>query len=342
MENTEINIKNWKSLIKPGKLDVNLSDDKSYAKIIAEPLEKGYGLTLGNSLRRILLSSIRGTAVTAIQIDGVLHEFTSIKGVREDVTDIVLNVKSLALKSNSEGSKKLILNVKGPGVIKASNITPINEIEILNPDLVICNLDENTQFHMEMTVGNGKGYVSADLNKPEEPPLGLIPIDSLFSPVKKVSYSVSTAREGKALDYDKLIMEVETNGSISAEDALAYSARIFQDQLSMFVNFDEPQEVAISETPKEPEFNRNLLRKVDELELSVRSMNCLKNDNIIYIGDLVQKSEGEMLRTPNFGRKSLNEIKEILNGMSLYLGMEIPNWPPDNIAELSKKLEESI
>ena len=342
MENAEINVKNWKSLIKPGKLDVNLSEDKSYAKVIAEPLEKGYGLTLGNSLRRILLSSIRGTAVTAIQIDGVLHEFTSIKGVREDVTDIVLNVKSLALKSNSEGSKKLILDAKGPGVIKASNITPVNEIEILNPDLVICNLDENTNFHMEMTVGNGKGYVSADFNKPEEPPLGLIPIDSLFSPVKKVSYSVSTAREGKALDYDKLTMEVETNGSISAEDALAYSARIFQDQLAMFVNFDEPQEVAINEAPKEPEFNRNLLRKVDELELSVRSMNCLKNDNIIYIGDLVQKSEGEMLRTPNFGRKSLNEIKEILNGMSLYLGMEIPNWPPDNIAELSKKLEESI
>ena len=342
MENTEINVKNWKSLIKPGKLDVNLSEDKSYAKIIAEPLEKGYGLTLGNSLRRILLSSIRGTAVTAIQIDGVLHEFTSIKGVREDVTDIVLNVKSLALKSNSETLKKLILDAKGPGVIKASNITPVNEIEILNPDLVICNLDENTHFHMEMIVGNGKGYVSADLNKPEEPPLGLIPIDSLFSPVKKVSYTVSTAREGKALDYDKLTMEVETNGSISAEDAIAYSARIFQDQLSMFVNFDEPQEVAITEKPKEPEFNRNLLRKVDELELSVRSMNCLKNDNIIYIGDLVQKSEGEMLRTPNFGRKSLNEIKEILNGMSLYLGMEIPNWPPDNIAELSKKLEESI
>tara|TARA_B100001057_G_scaffold472928_1_gene536741 strand:- start:2001 stop:3029 length:1029 start_codon:yes stop_codon:yes gene_type:complete len=342
MENTEINPKNWKSLIKPGKLDVNISEDKSYAKVVAEPLEKGYGLTLGNSLRRILLSSIRGTAVTAIQIDGVLHEFTSIKGVREDVTDIVLNVKSLALKSNSEGSKKLILDAKGPGVIKASNITQVNEIEILNPDLVICNLDENTNFHMEMTVGNGKGYVPADFNKPEEPPLGLIPIDSLFSPVKKVSYSVSTAREGKALDYDKLTMEVETNGSISAEDAIAYSARIFQDQLAMFVNFDEPQEVSITEAPKEPEFNRNLLRKVDELELSVRSMNCLKNDNIIYIGDLVQKSEGEMLRTPNFGRKSLNEIKEILNGMSLYLGMEIPNWPPDNIAELSKKLEESI
>ena len=189
METANVNLKNWKSLIKPGKLDVNLNDDKSYAKIVAEPLEKGYGLTLGNSLRRILLSSIRGTAVTAIQIDGVLHEFTSIKGVREDVTDIVLNVKSLALKSTSEGSKKLILDAKGPGIIKASDITKINEIEILNPDLVICNLDENTNFHMEMTIGNGKGYVPADLNKPEEPPLGLIPIDSLFSPVKKVSYS---------------------------------------------------------------------------------------------------------------------------------------------------------
>ena len=342
MENLDVNVKNWKSLIKPGRLDVQLSDDKAYAKVIAEPLEKGYGLTLGNSLRRILLSSIRGAAVTAIQIDGVLHEFTSIKGIREDVTDIVLNVKTLALKSSSENAKKLILDVKGPGVIKASDITSIPDIEILNPDLVICNLDENTNFHMEMTVDTGKGYVPSVMNKPEEPPLGLIPIDSLFSPVKKVSYSVSTAREGKALDYDKLIMEVETNGSISAEDAVAYSAKIFQDQLNMFVNFEEPQELPPRELPTEPEFNKNLLRKVDELELSVRSMNCLKNDNIIYIGDLVQKSEGEMLRTPNFGRKSLNEIKEVLTGMSLYLGMEIPNWPPDNIAEMSKKLEEVI
>ena len=342
METTQVNTKNWKSLIKPAKLDVQLSEDKSHAKIIAEPLEKGYGLTLGNSLRRILLSSIRGSAVTAIQIDGVLHEFTSIKGIREDVTDIVLNVKSLALKSTSEEPKKLILDAKGPGEIKASNITPVADIEILNPDLVICNLDEKTNFHMEMTVGSGKGYASAEINKPEEPPLGLIPIDSIFSPVKKVSYSVSTAREGKALDYDKLTMEVRTNGSISAEDAVAYSARIFQDQLSMFVNFEEPEETVIRDKPAEPEFNKNLLRKVDELELSVRSMNCLKNDNIIYIGDLVQKSEGEMLRTPNFGRKSLNEIKEVLTGMSLYLGMEIPNWPPENIAELSKKLEEAL
>ena len=342
MENISVNDKNWKAMIKPTKLDIQLSEDKTKAKIIAEPLEKGYGLTLGNSLRRILLSSIRGSAVTAVQIDGVLHEFTSIKGVREDVTDIVLNIKSLALKSQTEVPKKLVLDVKGPGEIKANKITESSDIEILNPDLIICHLDENTKFHMELTVNSGKGYVSAELNKPEDPPLGLIAIDALFSPVKKVSYSISTAREGKALDYDKLTMEIETNGSISAEDAVAYAARIFQDQLSMFINFNDPKEVITQEKATEPEFNRNLLRKVDELELSVRSMNCLKNDNIIYIGDLVQKTEGEMLRTPNFGRKSLNEIKEVLSGMSLYLGMEIPNWPPDNIAEMSKKLEEAI
>ena len=342
MESISANDKNWKAMIKPTKLDIQLSEDKTKAKIIAEPLEKGYGLTLGNSLRRILLSSIRGSAVTAVQIDGVLHEFTSIKGVREDVTDIVLNIKSLALKSQTEVPKKLVLDVKGPGEIKANKITESSDIEILNPDLIICNLDENTKFHMELTVNSGKGYVSAELNKAEDPPLGLIAIDALFSPVKKVSYSISTAGEGKALDYDKLTMEIETNGSISAEDAVAYAARIFQDQLSMFINFNDPKEVIIQEKSTEPEFNRNLLRKVDELELSVRSMNCLKNDNIIYIGDLVQKTEGEMLRTPNFGRKSLNEIKEVLSGMSLYLGMEIPNWPPDNIAEMSKKLEEAI
>ena len=336
------NDKNWKALIKPSKVDVKTHDSKSIATITAEPLEKGYGLTIGNSLRRIMLSSIRGSAVTAIQIDGVLHEFSSIKGVREDVTDIVLNVKSLALKSHSEGPKKLILDASGPGEIKANKILKNPDIEILNPDFTICNLDEGTKFHMELTVNSGKGYVPANLNKIKDPPLGLIAIDSLFSPVKKVSYSVSTAREGKALDYDKLTLEIETNGSIAADDALAYAARIFQDQLSMFINFDEPKEAIPQQKPVEPEFNKNLLKKVDELELSVRSMNCLKNDNIIYIGDLVQKTESEMLRTPNFGRKSLNEIKEVLGSMSLYLGMEVPNWPPENIAELSQKLEENI
>ena len=341
MENTNIN-QNWKALIKPNKLDIQSNEDKSATTVTAEPLEKGYALTIGNSLRRILLSSIQGSAITALQIDGVLHEFSSIKGVREDVTDIVLNVKSLSIKVMSQESKKLILDAKGPGVIKAKDIQPNPDVKILNPELVICHLDENTKFHMEMIASTGKGYKPADKNKKEDAPLGLIAIDSLFTPVKKVSFTVENAREGKSLDYDKLVMNVETDGSLAAEDAVAYAARIFQDQLSLFVNFDEPQEIEKKTKSTELEFNKNLLRKVDELELSVRSMNCLKNDNIVYIGDLVQKTEPEMLRTPNFGRKSLNEIKEVLNSMSLFLGMEIPNWPPDNIAEMSKKLEEAI
>jgi DNA-directed RNA polymerase subunit alpha len=341
MENTTV-AQNWKSLIKPNKLNIENNDDKSVTTITAEPLEKGYALTIGNALRRILLSSVQGSAITAIQIDGVLHEFSSIKGVREDVTDIVLNVKLLSIKVMSDGPKKLILDAVGPGIIKAKDIQPNSEVEILNPDLVICHLDENTKFHMELIANSGKGYFPAEKNKADDAPLGLISIDSLFSPVKKVSYKVENAREGKALDYDKLVMKVETDGSVSAEDAVAFAARIFQEQLSLFVNFDEPKEVEKKPQITEPEYNKNLLKKVDELELSVRSMNCLKNDNIIYIGDLVQKTEPEMLRTPNFGRKSLNEIKEVLNSMSLYLGMEIPNWPPDNIAELSKKLEDSI
>ena len=341
MQNPIIN-HNWKELIKPGKLNIQNNEDKSLTTVVAEPLEKGYALTIGNSLRRILLSSIQGSAITAIQIDGVLHEFSSIKGVREDVTDIVLNIKSLSIQVMSEGPKKLILDAKGPGEIKAKDIQENPEVKILNPELVICHLDDNTKFHMELIANRGKGYRPAEKNKTDDAPLGLIAIDSLFSPVKKVSYTVENAREGKSLDYDKLVMNIETDGSLPAEDALAYAARIFQDQLSLFVNFEEPVEIEKKPQTTELEFNKNLLRKVDELELSVRSMNCLKNDNIIYIGDLVQKSEGEMLRTPNFGRKSLNEIKEVLTGMSLYLGMEIPNWPPDNIAELSKKLEEAI
>ena len=332
--------KNWKELIKPSKIDIQASEDKKFAKIVVEPLERGFALTLGNALRRVLLSSIQGTAVTAIQIDGVLHEFSSINGVREDVTDIVLNIKSLSLKLNTNGPKKLILDVKGPGEITAKMINPNPDIEILNPDQVICNLDENSKVYMEFVVNTGKGYVSADKNREKDSPLGLIPIDSVYSPVKRVSYNVSNTREGLSIDYDKLTMEIETNGSVASDDCLAFAARILQDQLSLFVNFDEPKEVVVQPTQSEPEFNKNLLRRVDELELSVRSMNCLKNDNIIYIGDLVQKTEGEMLRTPNFGRKSLNEIKEVISGMSLYLGIEIPNWPPENISELSKKLED--
>jgi len=342
MESNTVISQNWKTLIKPSKLDIKSSVDKSSSVVVAEPLEKGYALTLGNALRRILLSSIQGSAVTAVQIDGVLHEFSSIQGVREDVTDIVLNVKSLSFKILSDGPKKLILDAKGPGEIRAKDIEVNADVKILNPDLIICHLDENTKFHMELTAKSGKGYVPAEKNKAEDSPLGLIAIDANFSPVKKVSYTVENAREGKSLDYDKLVMNVETDGSLTAEDAVAFAARIFQDQLSLFINFDEPKEIEKKPQAVEPAFNKNLLKKVDELELSVRSMNCLKNDNIIYIGDLVQKTEPEMLRTPNFGRKSLNEIKEVLNSMSLYLGMEIPNWPPDNISELSKKLEENI
>ncbi len=327
MENTTIVDKNWKALIKPDKLEITSNDDKTIAKVVAEPLEKGFGQTIGNSLRRILLSSIQGAAVTAIQIDGVLHEFSSIKGVREDVTDIVLNVKNLAIKSSSTSTKKIILDIKGPKEVKAKDITLVPEIEILNPEQTICNLDEKTNFHMELMISTGKGYVAAPKNKNEDSPLGLISIDSLFSPVKKVSFTIENTRAGSALDYDKLVMTVETNGTVAAEDAIAYAARIFQDQLSLFVNFDEP--VEIESKPK-----------TVELELSVRSMNCLKNDNIIYIGDLVQKTESEMLRTPNFGRKSLNEIKEVLGVMSLYLGMEVPNWPPENIEELARKVED--
>ena len=341
MENVLLK-QNWKSLIKPSKFNIKNNDDKTIATVTAEPLEKGYALTIGNSLRRILLSSIQGSAITSLQIDGVLHEFSSIKGVREDVTDIVLNIKLLSLKIHSAGPKKLILDVKGPGEIKAKDMQPNAEVEILNPDLILFHLDDNTKFHMELIANTGKGYRPADKNKIEDAPLGMIAIDSLFSPVKKVSYSVENAREGKSLDYDKLVMNVETDGSVLAEDAVAFAARIFQDQLSLFINFEEPKEIEKKPQVTEPEFNKNLLKKVDELELSVRSMNCLKNDNIIYIGDLVQKTEPEMLRTPNFGRKSLNEIKEVLNSMSLYLGMEIPNWPPDNITELSKKLEENV
>ena len=339
MQNTIIN-DNWKNLIKPNKLNIQNSDDKSITTVIAEPLEKGYALTIGNSLRRILLSSIQGSAITAIQIDGVLHEFSSIKGVREDVTDIVLNVKLLSIQVMSDEPKKLILDVKGPGEVKAKDIQTNPDVKILNEDLVLCHLDENTTLHMELVASRGKGYRPSEKNKNEDAPLGLIAIDSLFSPVKKVSYTIENAREGKSLDYDKLVMTVETDGSLPAEDAVAYAARIFQDQLSMFVNFDEPAEVEKKIQTTELEFNKNLLRKVDELELSVRSMNCLKNDNIIYIGDLVQKSESEMLRTPNFGRKSLNEIKEVLTHMELNLGMSVPDWPPENIDELAKKYED--
>ncbi len=336
--------KNWTELIKPQQLEFEPGmDPKRKASVVAEPLERGFGLTLGNALRRVLRSSIQGAAVTSVQIDGVLHEFSSVAGVREDVTDIVLNVKAIALKMEVEGPKRVTLRAKGPGPVKASDISVTAGIEVLNPHHVICHLDDGAEIHMELTIESGKGYVAADRNRPEDAPIGLVPVDALYSPVKRVSYKVEPTREGQILDFDKLTMTIETDGSVTPEDALAFAARILQDQLRTFLNFDEPQEAQPRQADEpELEFNPLLLKKVDELELSVRSANCLKNDNIVYIGDLIQKTEAEMLRTPNFGRKSLNEIKEVLTGMGMHLGMEITNWPPENIDELSKKYEDQF
>ncbi|MEM8771006.1 MAG: DNA-directed RNA polymerase subunit alpha [Pseudomonadota bacterium] len=333
--------KNWQELIRPNKLEVAPgADPHRKATIVAQPLERGFGLTLGNSLRRILMSSLQGAAVTAIQIDGVVHEFSSIPGVREDVTDIVLNVKQLALRMHADGPKRLVLKKSTPGLVTAADIEETSSVEILNKDHVICHLDEGADLRIEMTVNTGKGYAPAEQNRPEDAPIGLIPIDSLYSPVNRVAYRVENTREGQVLDYDKLLMEVETDGSVSPEDAAAYAARILQDQLQIFINFDEPTKDTGGEAREELPFNPALLRKVDELELSVRSANCLKNDNVVYIGDLIQKTEAEMLRTPNFGRKSLNEIKEVLAGLGLHLGMDVPDWPPDNIEDLAKKFDE--
>jgi len=333
--------KNWTDLIKPNKLDIQPGTDAGrFAKVVAEPLERGFGLTLGNALRRVLLSSLQGAAVTAIHVDGVLHEFSSIPGVREDVTDIVLNIKTVGLRMHGEGPKRMRLRADGPGEVSAGQIETGPDIEIMNPDLVICTLDDGARIDMELTVQFGKGYVPGSQNRPDDAPIGMIPIDSLYSPVRKVSYRVENTRVGQVTDYDKLTMEVETNGAVAPEDAVALAARILQDQLQLFINFEEPTSREAAEDRAEPPFNKNLLRKVDELELSVRSANCLKNDNIVYIGDLVLKTEAEMLRTPNFGRKSLNEIKEVLSQMGLHLGMDIPNWPPENIEEMAKKLEE--
>jgi DNA-directed RNA polymerase subunit alpha len=333
--------KNWQELIKPNKLEVSPGyDPKRVATVVAEPLERGFGTTFGNALRRVLLSSLQGAAVSAVQIDGVLHEFSSIPGVREDVTDIVLNIKTIAIRMQGEGPKRMTLRKTGPGLVTAGDINTVGDVEVLNPELVLCTLDDGAEIRMEFTVDIGKGYVAADRNRPEDAPIGLIPVDALYSPVRKVSYRVENTREGQILDYDKLTMTVETDGSITPEDALAYAARIIQDQLAIFVNFEEPRkEEAAASSPQLP-FPPALLKKVDELELSVRSANCLKNDNIVYIGDLIQKSEAEMLRTPNFGRKSLNEIKEVLAGMGLHLGMEVPGWPPENIEDLAKRFEE--
>ena len=341
MRQTQVTQRNWQTLIKPEKLDVEPGADPArIATLVAEPLERGFGMTLGNAVRRILLSSLQGAAVTAVQIDGVLHEFSSIPGVHEDVTDIVLNIKQLALRMHGEGPKRMVLTATGPGEVRAGQIQAGHDIDIMNPELVLCTLDDGVKLGMEFTVNLGKGYTPAAENRPEDAPIGLIPVDSIYSPVRRVSYKVEPTRVGQRTDFDKLLLTVETNGAVGPEDAVALAARILQDQVALFVNFEEPQPVRHEEPEDNLPFNRNLLRKVDELELSVRSANCLKNDNIVYIGDLVQKSEQEMLRTPNFGRKSLNEIKEVLATMGLGLGMVVPGWPPENIEDMARRSDE--
>ncbi len=320
---------NWKDLIQPRGLDIDTESlTPSYGKFEAKPLERGFGITLGNSLRRILLSSLQGAAVTNVKIQGVQHEFSTIKGSSEDVTEIILNIKGVLLRCYSRGPETISINAQGPCEIKAKDLVTNENVEILNPEHHICSLSEDGKLNAEMTVKMGSGYVPAERNKEEDQSIGTIPVDSVFSPIKKVNYVVSQARVGQQTDYDKLTLEIWTNGSVKPEDALAYSAKILKEQIQIFINFDEteePVEVPTEVVEKEEmnRINENLLRKVDELELSVRSANCLQNANIKYIGELVQKSENEMLKTKNFGRKSLNEIKEILTEMGLGLGMKL-------------------
>ena len=333
--------KNWKSLINTDIVEIkNKNENPFSATVNVEPLERGFGVTIGNALRRVLLSSLQGAAITGIQVQGVLHEFSTIPGVIEDVTDIVLNVKGISLKMEVDGPKRLRLNAKGPLSVTADMIELTSDIEIMNPEHHICTLDKGSSLNIEFIVETGKGYVPANSGSQVEMPIGLIPVDALFSPIKQVAYRVENTRVGQQTDYDKLLFDIETDGTVSPEDAIAFGARILTEQLKPFINFDEPEPEIEEDLESILPFNRNLLKKVDELELSVRSANCLKNDNIVYIGDLVQKTEPEMLRTPNFGRKSLNEIKEVLKMMSLELGMDVEGWRPENIEELAKKHED--
>jgi len=332
--------RNWNALIKPTiKLADRHGKSDRHMSLVIEPLERGFGMTLGNSLRRVLLSSLQGAAITSMKIEGVLHEFSSVPGVSEDVTEIVLNLKGIVLSMDSASKKTLSLKAIGPCVVTAGMIETGHGVEILNPEHVICTLDKGADLNMQLTCEVGKGYVSAAQNRPEDAPIGFIPVDSLFSPVRSVTYHVENARVGHVTDYDKLIMKIETNNSVAPDVALGLAARILQDQLQSFINFEEEQ-IEEEKVEEELPFDKNLLRKVEELELSVRSQNCLKNEGIVYIGDLVTKSESDMLRTPNFGRKSLHEIKEVLASMGLKFGMEVQGWPIENIEELSKKHED--
>jgi DNA-directed RNA polymerase subunit alpha len=323
------NAKNWRDLIKPRRMEVDAESlTQTYGKFVAEPLERGFGTTLGNSLRRVLLSSLQGAAITSVRIEGVEHEFTTVPEVTEDVTDIVLNLKEVLLRMHTNEQKTLRIEVEGPKEVRAGDIIADDQVEILNPGHLICTLSEGGKLRMEMTCRRGRGYVPAVNNKNPGDPIGTIPIDALFSPVRKVNYQVTNARVGQVTDYDKLSLEVWTDGSVTPQDSVAYAAKIIKEQLTVFINFDETEEPVIAETPKEEaKLNENLFRSVDELELSVRSANCLQQANIKTIGDLVQRTEAEMLKTKNFGRKSLKEIKEILAEMGLSLGMKLENWP---------------
>jgi len=336
--------KNWMTLIKPKKLNIKVDENNpNIATLVAEPLEKGFGLTLGTALRRVLLSSLQGCAPIYVKIDGVQHEFSSLAGVREDVTDIILNLKGVYFKALTEGQHKVTLKVKGPAVVTAAMIETTGSVEVMNKDAEICTLDNGAVLDMEITLASGRGYVPASVNATDLP-LGTIPVDSIYSPILNVASNVSQTRVGQSTDFDKLELTVKTNGSMSPEDAIAYAARILTDQLTVFINFEDPTQTNL--VPEEEKvkdilpFDPKLLKHVDELELSVRATNCLKNDKINWLGELVQKTENDMLKTPNFGRKSLNEIKAQLEAMGLSLGMEVPGWPPENVAELAKKYED--
>ncbi len=336
--------KNWRDLIRPKRLQIETDTlTETYGKFFAEPFERGFGTTLGNSLRRVLLSSLQGAAISSVRIKGVLHEFSTIPGVTEDVTDIVLNLKGVRLKLHGHDSRNIRIVKKGAGEIKAGDIVTDSNVEILNPGHHIATCAKDADVEMEMVVTMGKGYVPAERNRDEKSPVGTIPIDAIFSPIKKVNFAVTNARVGQITDYDKLTLEVSTDGSVRPHDAVAYAAKILKEQLQIFINFDEDAaEPAILEGGEESrKINDNLYRSVDELELSVRSANCLKNADIRLIGDLVQRSEAEMLKTQNFGRKSLNEIKDILADMGLSLGMKLENFPdPEYLRMIEKSREE--
>jgi DNA-directed RNA polymerase subunit alpha len=331
--------RNWKELIKPKRLEVEKETlTPLYGKFYAEPFERGFGITMGNSLRRILISSLQGAAITSVKIDGVLHEFTSIPGVTEDVTDIILNLKEVKIKLHADGPKTIRIEAEGEGVVRAGDIITDETIEITNPNHSIATLSSDGKLKMEMVVKRGKGYVPAEKNKEEGQPIGTIPIDAIFSPITKVNYTVTNARVGQITDYDKLTLEVWTNGCVRPEDAVAFAAKILKDQLSILINFEEEDETDEEEMDEEREkLNENLFKSVDELELSVRSANCLKHADIKLIGELVQKTEAEILATKNFGRKSLNEIKEILAEMGLSLGMKLESFPTKPEGEAEEK-----